>query len=80
MIETDVPVIVGAAVDLEAAEEEEALVEVDLVSTEVQEKCTKQFVLSVERNVKFLSNRQKENPSFVKSVSLKKDQEGINNF
>jgi hypothetical protein len=79
LIETDVPAIVGAAVDLEVAEEE-ALVEVDLVLIEVQEKCTKQFVLSVERNVKSLSNRQRENPSFVKSVLLKKDQEGINNF
>jgi hypothetical protein len=79
LIETDVPVIVGAAVDLEVAEEE-ALVEEDLVLTEVQEKCTKQFVLIVERNVKFLLNRQKENLSFVESVSLKKDQEDINNF
>jgi hypothetical protein len=40
---------------------------------EVQGKCTKQFVLSVERNVKFLSNQQKASLSFVESVSLKEE-------
>ncbi len=40
---------------------------------EHREKCTKQFVLNVVRNVKFLSNQQKANPSFVKIVLFLKE-------
>ena len=47
---------------LEAVEETDQA-EVDLVeetiSIAVQEKCIKQFVLTVRKNVKFLSNQQK---------------------
>jgi hypothetical protein len=45
---------------------------------EVQEKCTKLFVLSVGRNAKFLSNQQKASLSFVEIVLLK--EEDFSNF
>jgi hypothetical protein len=45
---------------------------------EAQEKCIKPFVLSVGRNVKFLSNQQKASLSFVEIVLLK--EEDFSNF
>ena len=66
MIETDALVIGETAVLTEA-----------VGSTEAQEKCIKPFVLSVERNAKFLSSQQKASLSSVESVLLKKDQEGF---
>ena len=44
--------------------------------TLVQEKCTRQFALSVGKNVKFHSNQQKGNPFTAKNALEKK--EGIN--
>jgi hypothetical protein len=49
----------------EAAAETEAA---DLEGTLVLEKCTKLFVLTVAKNVKFLSSQQKENQFIVKTV------------
>jgi hypothetical protein len=40
---------------------------------EVREKCTKPFVLSAVKNVKFHSSQQKASPSFVESVLLKEE-------
>ena len=66
--------------DASIAEEAAALIEAGVeagVLTEAQGKCIKLFVLSVERNAKFLSSQQKASLYFVESVSLKKDQEGF---
>jgi prophage DNA circulation protein len=58
---------VSVEVEAEVSVETEALAEiVDLI--EAQEKCIKQFVLSVERTVKFLSNQQKASRFYVKTV------------
>jgi hypothetical protein len=65
LIETDALVIEAAALT-----ETEVLIE-DLG------KCIKPFVLSVERNVKFLLSQQKASLSSAESVLLKKDQEGF---
>ena len=64
----------------EEAEAEAALAEAEAeveVLTEAQGKCIKLFVLSVERNVKFLLSQQKESLYFVEIVLLRKDQEGF---
>ncbi len=64
----------------EEAEAEVALAEAGAevgVLTEAQEKCIKPFVLSVERNVKFLLSQQKVSLYFVEIVLLRKDQEGF---
>jgi hypothetical protein len=65
LIETD-------ASTIEEAEVAAALTG-DPVSTGVQGKCTRPFAQSADRNVKFLSSRQRESLSFVESVSRKKD-------
>jgi hypothetical protein len=65
--------------DASATEERATLAEVEAL-IEAQEKCIKPFVLSVERNVKFLLSQQKASLYFVESVLLKKDQEGFSKF
>ena len=71
MIETDVLITEEAAEALVGAGAEAG------VLTGAREKCIKPFVLSVERNAKFLLSRQKASLYFVESVLLKKDQEGF---
>ncbi len=38
-----------------------------------REKCTKQHVLNVDRNAKFLSNQKKDDLFFAKNAILRKD-------
>jgi hypothetical protein len=58
--------IVAAEEDHSEAAAEEAA---DLEGTLVLEKCTKLFVLTVAKNVKFLSSQQKVNQFIVKTVT-----------
>jgi hypothetical protein len=71
LIETDASTIEEAAAAAVAA------LTGDPVSTGVQGKCTRPFAQSADRNVKFLSSRQKESLFFVESVSRKKDHKEI---
>ena len=53
-------------------DQEVAVLEATLAN---QEKCTKQFALSVRKNVKFHSSQRPEKKSFAKNVTLKKSQD-----
>jgi hypothetical protein len=65
---------------VEAVQEEalEAVIEEAKVEVLVLERCIRQLVLSVDRNVKFLLSLQKASLFFVENVLQKEEKIGIN--